>query len=204
MASGSTHALAVLAVGSVVVTPAPGSVKFGQQVQLSATTLDSAGDTLTGRVVTWSSSAPAVATVSASGLVTGIMTGKAVITAASEGVTGSSTVSVTAIKPARVADLTVVGTSDSSITLSFTQVNDGTGRPAKYDVRSAAGALTWNSAAGVTQGTCATPVAGTAIGANITCTVLGLGASTNYQFQVRALGRLGYSDWSNLVTFICA
>ena len=27
---------------------------------------------------------------------------------------------------------------------------------------------------------------------------------TNYQFQIRALGRLGYSDWSDVVTFICA
>jgi len=35
-------------------------------------------------------------------------------------------------------------------------------------------------------------------------TVSNLTPGTNYQFQIRALGRLGYSDWSNLVTFICA
>ena len=34
--------------------------------------------------------------------------------------------------------------------------------------------------------------------------VAGLTPGTAYQFQVRALGRLGYSDWSELSTFICA
>jgi hypothetical protein len=35
-------------------------------------------------------------------------------------------------------------------------------------------------------------------------TVTGLTAGTAYEFQVRALGRLGYADWSEPVTFICA
>ena len=35
-------------------------------------------------------------------------------------------------------------------------------------------------------------------------TVTNLTPGTNYQFQLRALGRLGYSDWGDLVTFICA
>src|SRR5579872_2490337 len=35
-------------------------------------------------------------------------------------------------------------------------------------------------------------------------TITGLTPGTTYQFQVRALGRLGYSDWSDIVTFICA
>jgi hypothetical protein len=35
-------------------------------------------------------------------------------------------------------------------------------------------------------------------------TLTGLTPGTNYQFQIRALGRLGYSDWSDVVTFICA
>ena len=32
---------------------------------------------------------------------------------------------------------------------------------------------------------------------------LTLPRNRTYQFQVRALGRLGYSDWSDVVTFIC-
>jgi hypothetical protein len=35
-------------------------------------------------------------------------------------------------------------------------------------------------------------------------TLSNLTPGTNYQFQIRALGRLGYSDWSDVVTFICA
>jgi hypothetical protein len=35
-------------------------------------------------------------------------------------------------------------------------------------------------------------------------TITGLTPGTSYQFEVRALGRLGYSDWSEPVTFICA
>ena len=35
-------------------------------------------------------------------------------------------------------------------------------------------------------------------------TITGLTPGTSYQFEVRALGRLGYSDWSESVTFICA
>jgi hypothetical protein len=35
-------------------------------------------------------------------------------------------------------------------------------------------------------------------------TVSNLTPGTNYQFQIRGLGRLGYSDWSDPVTFLCA
>src|SRR5439155_36086 len=68
--------------------------------------------------------------------------------------------------------------------LSFTEVDDGTGQPASYDVRYAVGALSWGSAPGVTSGTCATPVVGSAIGAQRSCTVLGLTPATGYQFQL--------------------
>jgi len=35
-------------------------------------------------------------------------------------------------------------------------------------------------------------------------TLTGLTSTGTYQFQVRALGKLGYNDWSNPTTFICA
>ena len=35
-------------------------------------------------------------------------------------------------------------------------------------------------------------------------TLTGLTPAGTYQFQVRALGKLGYNDWSNHMTFICA
>lgn len=45
----------------------------------------------------------------------------------------------------------------------------------------------------------ALPLAGTK-----PATVDNLTPGANYAFQVRGLGRLGYSDWSDTVTFICA
>jgi hypothetical protein len=50
---------------------------------------------LTGRAVAWSSDAPSVASVNSTGLVSGVSTGSATITAASEGKTGTSSVTVT-------------------------------------------------------------------------------------------------------------
>src|SRR5204863_2192868 len=83
-------------VASVTVTPAPASVPTGQTVQLTATLKDANGNTLTGRTVTWASSNPAVATVTGSGLVSGVTAGAATITATSETVSGTSAITVTA------------------------------------------------------------------------------------------------------------
>ena len=89
-------------VATVTVAPATKTLRVGTTAQLSAATKDSAGNTLTGRVVTWSSSAPAVATVSASGLVTAVSAGSATITATSEGKSGTSAITVTAVPVATV------------------------------------------------------------------------------------------------------
>src|SRR5256714_13155084 len=87
--------------------------------------------------------------------------------------------------PAGVTDLAAAAMTDSSATLTFTEVDDGTGAPARYDVRVAPAPLAWGAAvASVKRGTCATPVAGSTIGAPRTCTVLGLVAGTAYDFQL--------------------
>ncbi len=91
-----------------------------------------------------------------------------------------------ATAPGTVTDLAVASVTSNSATLSFTEVDDGTGQPAKYDVRYAVAPISWGSATSVTQGTCATPVLGTAIGAHRTCTVLGLSSSTSYDFELVA------------------
>ena len=80
----------------------------------------------------------------------------------------------------------MAGVTPNSVTLSFTEVNNGAGQPASYDIRYAAGTLSWASASGVSQGTCASPIAGTTIGTTRTCTVLGLASGTIYQFQIVA------------------
>jgi hypothetical protein len=100
--------------------------------------------------------------------------------------TEPSFLSTSSNNPGTVADLQVTAVSDTSVTLTFTEVDDGTGRPASYDMRVAVGAISWGSASEVTRGSCATPVMGSAIGAKLSCTVLGIAASTGYQSQLVA------------------
>jgi M6 family metalloprotease-like protein len=82
-------------VASVTITPATATLQVGAAAALAATARDSAGGALTGRTVTWSSATPAVATISTSGVVTGVAVGSATITATSEGRSGSAQVTVT-------------------------------------------------------------------------------------------------------------
>src|SRR5204862_1164763 len=114
-------------VASVAVSPATASVGVGQTVQLTATPRDASGNALSGRVVTWASSAPAVAAVNGSGLVTGVAAGAATLTATSEGQSGGAAVTITAAatNPALVTDLAVSSVTASGLTLAFTEVNDG-------------------------------------------------------------------------------
>jgi hypothetical protein len=84
-------------VATVILAPSSASVTPGAVFQFSATLRDAAGNTLTNRVVTWTSSSNGIATVSGAGLVTGVATGGPVtITATSEGKTATATVSVVA------------------------------------------------------------------------------------------------------------
>ena len=95
-ASVSVTAPAPAPVASVAVTPATAALTAGQGTQLQATLRDAAGNVLTGRALTWSSSNTAVASVSATGYVTAVGAGSATISATSEGISGTATVSVTA------------------------------------------------------------------------------------------------------------
>jgi Big-like domain-containing protein len=89
-----------VAVATVLVDPPADSLSPGQTAQFAATTLDGVGDTLTGRAVQWSSTVPNVATVSATGLVTAVSPGIAVVEATSEAAGGAAGVIVTgAIAP---------------------------------------------------------------------------------------------------------
>ncbi|HET9634718.1 MAG TPA: Ig-like domain-containing protein [Gemmatimonadaceae bacterium] len=132
-----------VAVASVAVSPASASVQVGSTTQLSATTSDASGNTLTGRAITWSSSNGAIATVSSNGLVTGASAGSVQITATSEGQTGSSTITVTATTPVPVATVTV---SPSS-----TSLNVGANAQLSATTRDASGntltgrVITWSS-----------------------------------------------------------
>ncbi len=80
-------------VDTVLVSPSPASVVVGQTLQLTAEPRSADQMVLPDRPVTWSTGDPAIATVDA-GLVTAVAVGTAIVTASSQGVSGSSTVTV--------------------------------------------------------------------------------------------------------------
>src|SRR6266566_4752608 len=174
--SGSCHdpASGGPPVATVDVTPAAASVQVGQTVQLTATLKDATGNILTGRTVTWASSNTSTATVSATGLVTGVAPGPATITATSEGKSGSAAVTVTAgavsasqstvaAAPASLA----AGSGSSTITVTVKDAggNPITGATVVLAATGSGNTLTQPSgttdAAGVATGTLSSTGAGT-------------------------------------------
>ncbi len=119
-------------VASVTVSPPTATVEVDQTVQLTATPKDANGSPLTGRTVTWSSSATAVAIVNGSGLVTGKASGAAAITATSEGQRGTAEVTVTARPPGRgevlvgAGDIADCGSSGAEATAALLDAIPGT------------------------------------------------------------------------------
>lgn len=89
----------------------PQSVEIGSTLQLSATVTDGSGST------TWASDDEAVATVDATGLVTGVGTGSCTITATNNGVSDSITLNVTA---AVVESEPVTADEDEAVTITAT------------------------------------------------------------------------------------
>lgn len=90
-------------VATVLVAPSPADVRVGETLQLSATPQDQAGNTLSGRGVTWTSVNSSIAAVTG-GIVLGVAEGTTTVSAVSEGTVGSVAVTVT---PARVASVDV-------------------------------------------------------------------------------------------------
>lgn len=103
--TGSADVTVLAPVASVAVAPNAPTVLVGGTVALTATIKDAGGTPLSGRSVTWTTSAPAVATVDGNGLVTTISPGTATVTAVSEGKSGSA--QVTALAP--IAAVTLSG-----------------------------------------------------------------------------------------------
>ncbi|CAN5389029.1 hypothetical protein BH09GEM1_BH09GEM1_38870 [soil metagenome] len=81
-------------IAKVVVSPASGSVVVGQTFTYVAQPQSATGAVLPGRVVAWSSSDTTIASVSPSGAATAKRVGVATITATSEGVSGTGTLTV--------------------------------------------------------------------------------------------------------------
>ena len=93
----ATVAVQLVPVASVAVTPATAALRVGDTLRLAATPRDSAGAALEGRTVRWSSSAPTVVAVdSVSGLLRAAGAGSAIVSATSEGRTGTASFAVAA------------------------------------------------------------------------------------------------------------
>lgn len=118
------------AVASVTVTPATASVDSGKTVQLTATLRDANGATLTGRAVTWTSLNPGIATVSGTGLVTGVAPGTAQVYAASEGKSDTTTITVVRPPVATVTLTPASATVETGKTVRLTAtLRDASGTP---------------------------------------------------------------------------
>src|SRR5439155_23530059 len=76
-AAVTVTAPATATVASVTVSPATGGVDVGSTMQLAAVAKDAGGNPISGPTFTWTSNNKGVATVSASGLVTGVKAGSA-------------------------------------------------------------------------------------------------------------------------------
>jgi uncharacterized protein YjdB len=133
--SGQITALGIFGVMGVpveTVTVEPGTegVEEGSTIQLYATVLDTDSNALPLRSISWSSSNVSVAVVDSTGLVAGIATGSATITATSEGKNGTSSVSVTraAVASVEIVPSAVMLTAGASQQLGAT-VLDAAGNP---------------------------------------------------------------------------
>jgi uncharacterized protein YjdB len=103
---GSAQITVIAPVATVTISPPAASLVVGTTTPLTVTLRDAANNILTGRTVIWSPSSGAIASVSASGLVTAIAPGGPVtVTATSEGRTGSAQITVLA----RVTSVVLTG-----------------------------------------------------------------------------------------------
>ena len=174
-------------VQTVTVSLAASTIELTRTTTATAVLRDGGGNTLTGRQVTWSTGSAAIATVSTSGVVTGVSVGNTTVIATSEGKTGSATITVV---PPPVATVTVSlnptsvvagGTSQATFVARDAANNVLTGRVVAWSSSNQA-AATINA----TTGAIAAVAAGTS---TITATVEGRTGSA--QLTVTAVAALG-------------
>jgi trimeric autotransporter adhesin len=103
-------------VSKIAVTPSSDSLSLGGSVTLSASALDGNGHPVSGAKIFWNTENSSIATVSSSGVVTGIAVGNVRIAASSNGVSGFSAITVT---PPSVASVRVTPSS-AAITVGGT------------------------------------------------------------------------------------
>lgn len=91
-----------IAVARVSIAPETSFVYLGRTLGMQATPRDAAGNALSGRAITWSSSDLSKATVDAQGVVTGVALGRVIISATVDGKIGPAAIDVVPVPAASV------------------------------------------------------------------------------------------------------
>lgn len=142
-------------IASIAVAPTSASIAVGATQQFTATAKDSAGNTISGVSFTWASSNTGTATISSSGLATGIATGSTNITASASGVTSS--VITLMVTPQLALAITITSLPNGTVGTAYSAILQASGgtQPYTWSISSAAlpPGLTLNSSAGTLSGT---------------------------------------------------
>jgi hypothetical protein len=131
-ASGSRSGIATITVtpepiGSIVVAPTSDTLLVGETVQLTPTVRDVNNNIVTDRTLTWASASPTVASVSGTGLVTGIGDGVTTVTASGDGKSAAATIRVFGPCSTALAPPIAVGqTSNGSLATTDCKLTDDT------------------------------------------------------------------------------
>lgn len=146
-------------VSAVELSAPAATVAIDRTLSMTVSLRGEGGATLSGRAVTWSSSAPQVAAVSEAGVVTGLSAGTATITATSEGKSGTFAVTVvpppvnsvtlslaqSSIQPGVITTVSVSLRDDRNVVLTGREVTYASSDPAVATV-SGGGMITGVSA----------------------------------------------------------
>ena len=127
-------------VASVTVSPISASVSVAATTQFTATAKDSSGNPVNGANFTWMSSDTTIATISNTGLTTGIQAGTANITAAANGI-NSIPVSLTVTQPAPALNFSNSPLPSSIVGQQYTNTLAASGGTQPYAYSIVAGSL---------------------------------------------------------------
>jgi 6-phosphogluconolactonase (cycloisomerase 2 family) len=172
-ASGSVSGTTTLTVTgaalvSIDVTPALPHLVQGTTQQFTAMGVysDNSMQNLTAKV-TWASATTSVATISAAGLATAVAAGTSSITATLSGITGSTTMTVTAATLLSIA----VTPANSDIGIGTTEQLTATGNYSNHTTQNITSSVTWSSSnPGVATVSATGKAAAVAIGGPVTVT----------------------------------
>lgn len=176
-----------VAVAAISLTPSTVALDAGDTVRIVATVQSASGQTLTDRTVAWTSADATIATVSSTGLVSGVTPGGPVsISASSEGITAAAQVTVRRVPVASIqldrTSLTLAAGDTARLVATLRGARGQTlsGRP-----------VTWSSADPTIVTVSATGlVTGIAAGGPVTLTATSEGVTAAAQATILAAGIL--------------